>query len=69
MVGNSSSWDNSYEIAEFIAAPGQSYDIHVRRWSGTHDTWYGIAWTVSGIQISPPLPPEGLSMRVIQAAA
>jgi hypothetical protein len=56
LVANSSSWDNSYEIAEFAASPGQAYDIRIRRWSGTHDTWYGVAWTVSGFELLPPLP-------------
>lgn len=27
---------------------GQTYDIHIRRWSGSRDVWYGIAWTVTG---------------------
>jgi len=61
LVGSSSSWDNSYEIAEFAAAPGHSYDIRIRRWPGTNDTWYGIAWTVPGIQLWPPLELNGLS--------
>jgi hypothetical protein len=47
-VGYSGSWDNSYEIAEFDAIPGETYDIRIRRWSGTDWTWYGIAWTVTG---------------------
>lgn len=47
-VGYSGSWDNSYEIAEFTGAPGQTYTIRVRRWSGTESVWYGIAWTVTG---------------------
>ena len=47
-VGYSGSWDNSYEIAEFTGTPGQTYDIHIRRWSGSRDVWYGIAWTVTG---------------------
>jgi len=47
-VGYSGSWDNSYEIAEFTGVPGQTYDIHIRRWSGSRDVWYGIAWTVTG---------------------
>jgi Subtilase family len=47
-VGYSGSWDNSYEIAEFDAVPGESYDIRIRRWSGTDWTWYGIAWTTTG---------------------
>jgi hypothetical protein len=55
LIGNSSSWDNSYEIAEFAAATGQTYEIRIRRWSGTNDTWYGIAWTVTGREILPPV--------------
>ena len=47
-VGYSGSWDNSYEIAEFTASPGQTYDVRIRRWSGSSDTWYGIAWTMTG---------------------
>jgi hypothetical protein len=47
-VGYSGSWDNSYEIAEFVGQPGRTYTIRIRRWSGTDSTWYGIAWTVTG---------------------
>lgn len=47
-VAYSGSWDNSYEIAEFTGTAGQTYDIHIRRWSGNRDVWYGIAWTVTG---------------------
>jgi hypothetical protein len=47
-VGYSGSWDNSYEIAEFVGQPGKTYTIRIRRWSGTDSTWYGIAWTVTG---------------------
>jgi hypothetical protein len=47
-VGYSGSWDNSYEIAEFDAHPGETYEIRIRRWSGTDWTWYGVAWTVTG---------------------
>jgi hypothetical protein len=47
-VGYSGSWDNSYEIAEFTGWPGETYTIKIRRWSGTDDVWYGIAWTVTG---------------------
>jgi hypothetical protein len=47
-VGYSGSWDNSYEIAEFIGTPGETYTVKIRRWSGTDDVWYGIAWTVTG---------------------
>ena len=47
-VGYSGSWDNSYEIAEFTGAPGATYTIRIRRWSGTDRVWYGIGWTVTG---------------------
>jgi hypothetical protein len=49
LVGYSGSWDNSYEIAEFSARRGATYTIKIRRWSGTDDTWYGVAWTIRGI--------------------
>ena len=48
LVGYSGSWDNSYETAEFTGMPGETYTIKIRRWSGTDDVWYGIAWTVTG---------------------
>jgi Subtilase family len=47
-VGYSGSWDNSYEVAEFDAIPGETYEIRIRRWSGDDWTWYGLAWTVTG---------------------
>jgi Subtilase family len=47
-VGYSGSFDNSYEIAEFAAQAGSQYTIKIRRWSGTDDVWYGIAWTLTG---------------------
>ena len=48
-VASSASWDNSYEIAEFDATRGATYEILVRRWSGTDSVWFGIAWAVTGI--------------------
>ena len=54
LVGYSGSWDNSYEIAEFAAKPGETYTIKIRRWSGTDDVWYGIAWTVQGTPFLRP---------------
>ena len=47
-VANSSSWDNSYEIAEFVGQRGAEYEIRIRRFSGTEPTYHGIAWTVTG---------------------
>ena len=53
-VASSASWDNSYEIAELLAAArGATYDIGVRRWSGDDDVWFGVAWTVTGFSIAP----------------
>ena len=61
-VAHSSSWDNSYEIAEFVGTNGATYDIFVRRWSGTDDVWYGLAWNVEGITFGWPF---GLSSGTI----
>jgi hypothetical protein len=47
LVGYSGSYDNSYEIAEFRAIPGETYTIKIRRWSGTDDVWYGLAWNTT----------------------
>jgi len=67
LVGYSGSWDNSYEIAEFAASPGQTYTIKIRRWSGTADVWYGIAWTVQG---TPLVRPDwNLSPRVARLSS
>ena len=51
LVAQSASWDNSYEVVEFAANRGATYDIVIRRWSGTDDTWYGVAWNVTGTSI------------------
>lgn len=48
-VATSSSWDNSYEIAEFVARRGETYEIRIRRWSGTENVWFGVAWEVRGL--------------------
>ena len=54
-VASAASWDNSYEVVEFAAQRGETYEIVIRRWSGTADVWYGVAWTVSGISIFRPI--------------
>jgi hypothetical protein len=46
LVAWSSSFDNSYEVVDFQGTPGTTYDIVIRRWSGTDWVWYGIAWAV-----------------------
>jgi hypothetical protein len=48
-VASAASWDNSYEVVEFSATPGETYEIVIRRWSGTDSVWYGVAWTVTGL--------------------
>ena len=45
LVGYSGSYDNSYEIAEFAADAGATYTVKVRRWNGSGDMPYGIAWS------------------------
>lgn len=53
-VAVAASWDNSYEVAEFSATRGETYEIVIRRWSGTDSVWYGIAWTVDGFSFVVP---------------
>ena len=52
-VAHAASYDNSYEVVEFAATAGETYEIVVRRWSGTDSVWYGIAWTTTGLQFFP----------------
>ena len=68
LVGSSESWDNSYEIAEFSAYPNTTYTIKIRRWTGSNDTWFGIAWNVYGFifDVDPaPVPVIWLSVKFI----
>jgi hypothetical protein len=46
LIAWSSSFDNSYEVVDFRGTPGKTYDIVIRRWSGTDWVWFGVAWTV-----------------------
>ena len=63
-VATSASWDNSYEVAEFDARRGETYDIIIRRWSGTDSVWYGVAWTVRGLRIfDTPFDLETLAIQ------
>ncbi|WP_101950943.1 S8 family serine peptidase [Mycobacterium sp. 3519A] len=55
IVGTSASWDNSYEIVEFAARAGETYEVVIRRWSGSDDVWFGVAWTVSGRNLLLPV--------------
>jgi len=50
-VASAASWDNSYEVVEFAARRGETYEIIIRRWSGTDSVWYGVAWTVTGFSL------------------
>ena len=38
-------------MVEFAARAGETYDIVIRRWSGTDSVWYGVAWTVTGFSL------------------
>ena len=46
IVAWSTSWDNSYEIAEFNSSPNRIYTIKIYKYSGSSPTWYGIAWSM-----------------------
>ena len=48
-VASAASWDNSYEVVEFAGQPGETYEIIIRRWSGTDSVWFGVAWNVTGL--------------------
>jgi hypothetical protein len=50
-VAAAASWDNSYEVVEFAAHAGETYEIVIRRWSGNDSVWYGVAWTVTGLPL------------------
>jgi hypothetical protein len=43
VVAGSYSYDNSYEVADFNAIPGESYQITIRRTSDTGTTYYSVA--------------------------
>ena len=38
-------------MVEFAAHAGETYEIVIRRWSGTDSVWYGVAWTVTGVPL------------------
>lgn len=44
LVAWSTSWDNSYEIVDFLGEPGKTYTIRVHKASGEAGSYYGIAW-------------------------
>jgi hypothetical protein len=46
VVAGSYSYDNGYEVADFNAIPGESYQITIRRTSGTGTTYYSVAWVI-----------------------
>jgi hypothetical protein len=51
-MASAASWDNSYEVVEFSGRAGETYDIIIRRWSGTDSVWFGVAWTVTGFSLT-----------------
>ena len=53
-VASAASWDNSYEVVEFAAQRGETYEIIIRRWSGTDSVWYGLAWATTGLELVKP---------------
>jgi hypothetical protein len=67
-VASAASWDNSYEVVEFAARRGETYEIIIRRWSGTDSVWYGVAWTVTGFSLADifAFPFDELAVTQIQ---
>lgn len=47
LVATSASFDNSYEIADYIGKPGQTLTVKIRKWKSDPNAWtyFGIAWT------------------------
>jgi hypothetical protein len=65
-VAVAASWDNSYEVAEFAATRGETYEIVIRRWSGTDSVWYGVAWTVTGWSLLQPVGFASLETAILR---
>jgi hypothetical protein len=67
-VASAASWDNSYEVVDFAATAGETYDIVIRRWSGTDSVWFGVAWTVTGWSLADivAFPFDQLSVARLQ---
>ena len=63
-VAAAASWDNSYEVVDFAGHAGETYEIVIRRWSGTDSVWFGVAWMVSGIPLFFPFD-ELVSRQVL----
>lgn len=51
LVALSATWDNSYEIAEFVGTPGKIYTVRIAKW-GDAGSDYGIAWSVRNLDVS-----------------
>jgi hypothetical protein len=53
-LGSSSSFDNSFEIVEFIAPASETYVFRISRFSYTgSSSWLGVAWWRGTYRISP----------------
>ena len=56
LVGYSGSWDNSHEIADFMANRNETYTIKIRRFKGTDKfTWFGLAWNTRPLTLTFPI--------------
>ncbi len=56
LVSHSSSWDNSYEIAEFSGNRQETYTVKIRRFAGAGDySWFGIAWDTRPVSLLFPV--------------
>ena len=46
LAAASSSYDNSYEIVDFVGDPGKSYVVRVHKAWGNEGSYFGLAWTI-----------------------
>jgi hypothetical protein len=46
LVSSSASYDNSYEIVDFLGDPGRTYIIRVHKAWGDEGSYFGIAWSI-----------------------
>jgi hypothetical protein len=54
LIAITSTWDKSYEVIHFAPLPGKTYEVLIRRISGTDPAPYGVAWTVVRLGQSQP---------------
>jgi len=46
LVSASASYENSYEIVDFIGDPGKTYVVRVHKAWGDEGSYFGLAWSI-----------------------